>query len=346
MNKLKNSLACALLLGAACHAPADEYRFRLAHFWPTGSSVDQVISDWAETLHTESDGRITVDIYPAQTLAKAPQSYAATVSGVADIAVTAQGYTAGRFPLTQMIELPGIVKTAENASYVLQGLYDESLIGNEYQDTHPLFFFAHGPGHIHTREKPVLSPDDLNGLRIRRATTVVGELLTSLGAQPVGMPAPETYTAAQRGVIDGVAFPWQAMKDFRLNEQLTHHTAISLYTLSFITTMNSSSCERLPDDLKAVIDRNSGLNWATTMGRKLDELDALALQEAIDSGHSIHQIEDSARNPQWQPVLDEVIDRYIADLSAQSMPAQAVYDRARALVDSCDTKPKTMVSRG
>lgn len=344
MKKLKRSLVCALLLGAFSQAQADEYRLRLAHFWPTGSSVDEVIQDWAQTLHEESDGRLTVDIYPAQTLAKAPQSYAATVSGVADITVTAQGYTAGRFPLTQVIELPGIVKTAENASCVLQGLYDEQLISGEYQDTHPLFFFAHGPGHIHTREKPVLTPQDLNGLRIRRATTVVGELLTSLGAQPVGMPAPETYTAAQRGVIDGVAFPWQAMKDFRLNEQLSHHTALSLYTLSFITTMNPSSYQKLPDDLKAIIDRNSGMGWATAMGRKLDQLDAQARQEAIEKGHSFHQVDNPAQNPQWQPVLDAVTDRYIAELSAQSMPAQEVYDRARALTGSCDTSVATTVS--
>ncbi|GGO76429.1 C4-dicarboxylate ABC transporter [Marinobacterium nitratireducens] len=336
----KNTLLSAILLSTslvAGSAQAETHSLRLAHFWPAGSSVDEVVQDWAKTVHEASDGRLKIDIYPAQTLAKAPQSYAATVSGVADITVTAQGYTAGRFPLTQVIELPGIVKTAENASCVLQGLYDENLISREYQDTHPLFFFAHGPGHIHTREKPVLAPEDMNGLRIRRATTVVGELLTSLGAQPVGMPAPETYTAAQRGVIDGVAFPWQAMKEFRLNEQLSHHTALSLYTLSFITTMNNTSYQKLPDDLKAILDSNSGMAWATAMGRKLDQLDAQARQEAIDNGHSFHQVDNPAQNPLWKPVLDGVVASYIAELSAQSLPAQHVYDRAQALTVSCET---------
>lgn len=337
----KNALFSAIVLGSSLFAGtslAETHSLRLAHFWPAGSSVDEVAQDWAETVNEASDGRLKIDIYPAQTLAKAPQSYAATVSGVADITVTAQGYTAGRFPLTQVIELPGIVKTAENASCVLQGLYDENLISSEYQDTHPLFFFAHGPGHIHTREKPVLAPEDLNGLRIRRATTVVGELLTSLGAQPVGMPAPETYTAAQRGVIDGVAFPWQAMKEFRLNEQLNHHTALGLYTLSFITTMNTASYQKLPDDLKAILDNNSGMAWATAMGRKLDQLDAQARQEAIENGHSFHEVDNPAQNPLWKPVLDDVVASYITEVKAQSLPAQEVYDRAQALSGTCETR--------
>ncbi|WP_255854283.1 TRAP transporter substrate-binding protein [Marinobacterium rhizophilum] len=298
--------------------------------------MDHVINDWADTISKESSGRLEIDIYPSQTLAKAPQSYEATVNGIADIAVTAQGYSAGRFPLTQIIELPGIVKTAENASCVLQGLYDDRLISSEYQDTHPLFFFAHGPGHIHTKDQLVKSPEDLKGLRIRRATTVVGELLTSLGAQPVGMPAPETYTAAQRGVIDGVAFPWQAMQDFRLNDELTHHTEIGLYTLSFITTMNKKSYASLPDDLKLILDQNSGMKWARIMGKKLDEIDSEGLKQAMDNGHTVHKVENMASNERWRPFLDQVIRSHLDQLGVKALPAQNVFDNAMSRVTRCD----------
>ncbi|WP_432697828.1 TRAP transporter substrate-binding protein [Marinobacterium sp. YM272] len=337
LTSLIKPLAAGVLLGLSASAAQadDSYSLRLAHFWPAGSSVDKVVNAWAERLNERSDGRLTIDIYPSQTLAKAPASYDATVNGVADITVTAQGYTAGRFPLTQVIELPGIVTSAENASCVLQNLYDEELISNEYKDTHPLFFFAHGPGHIHTGEKPVKTPEDLSGLRIRRATTVVGDLLESLGAQPVGMPAPETYTAVQRGVMNGVAFPWQAMKDFRLNEQLTQHTEIGLYTLSFITTMNNASYTRLPDDLKQVIDENSGMEWARAMGKELDDLDARGREEALKDGHSFYTVEGGTENPAWKDTLQGVIDHNIEMLTAKSLPADQVYNRAKSLVPVC-----------
>lgn len=316
---------------------AEVHKLRLGHFWPAGSSVDVVINDWADTIAKESNGELKIEVYPTQTLAKAAQSYNSTVNGIADITVTAQGYMAGRFPLTQVIELPGIVKTAENASCVLQSLYDTNLIASEYTDTRPLFFFAHGPGHIHTSDTLVEQPDSLQGKRIRRATTVVAEILSSLEAQPVGMPAPDTYTAAQRRVIDGVAFPWQAMKDFRLNEQLTHHTELALYTLSFLTTMNKNVYAELPDHLKEVLDRNSGMEWSKIMGRKLDDLDAAGRAEAVAAGHTIGKVEDVANNPAWKPVLDQVVQNYLTAVKTNSIQANEVYRKALEYKDTCDT---------
>lgn len=336
----KATLIPTLLLGAlltATAAQAEVHKLRLGHFWPAGSSVDEVINDWADRVMEESNGELKIDIYPSETLAKAAQSYNSTVNGITDITVTAQGYMAGRFPLTQVIELPGIVKTAENASCVLQNLYDNNLIASEYQDTRPLFFFAHGPGHIHTSETLVEQPDSLQSKRIRRATTVVAEILASLEAQPVGMPAPETYTAAQRGVIDGVAFPWQAMKDFRLNEQLTHHTELALYTLSFLTTMNNSAYERLPDHLKEVLDNNSGMEWARTMGRKLDDLDAAGRAEAVAEGHTITTVDNVMTNPAWQPVLENVVQNYLTEVSTSSVDAKNIYQQALEYKESCDS---------
>jgi len=335
--KIKSVLLTILSSGilAASAAHADVHKLRLGHFWPAGSSVDQVITDWANKVKTDSNGELAIDIYPSQTLAKATQSYSATVNGIMDITVTAQGYMAGRFPLTQIIELPGIVSTAENASCVLQSLYNDKLISSEYKDTHPLFFFAHGPGHIHTNGKAILTPDDLNGLRVRRATTVVADILSSLGAQPVGMPAPETYTAAQRKVIDGVAFPWQAMKDFRLNEQLTAHTEMALYTLSFITTMNNRSYKALPTHLQQVIDHNSGMEWARIMGKKLDDLDASGRAQAVASGHTISSIDNIMDNPAWKPVLSSVVDSYLATVSKPSIDASDIYQKALTYKQSC-----------
>ncbi|MCW8356406.1 TRAP transporter substrate-binding protein [Marinomonas pontica] len=320
---------------ATSAAYADVHKLRLGHFWPAGSSVDQVITDWANKVKTDSNGEIAIDIYPSQTLAKAAQSYSATVKGILDITVTAQGYMAGRFPLTQIIELPGIVTNAENTSCVLQTLFDDESIASEYKDSHPLFFFAHGPGHIHTNGKNIAAPEDLNGMRIRRATTVVANILSSLGAQPVGMPAPETYTAAQRNIIDGVAFPWQAMKDFRLNEQLTSHTEMALYTLSFITTMNTRSYKALPAHLQKVIDDNSGMEWARTMGKKLDDLDTAGRTQAIAEGHSISNIDNIMENPAWKPVLSMVVDDYLTSVSKPNLNAKNIYENALSYKKSC-----------
>ncbi|GGO79838.1 C4-dicarboxylate ABC transporter [Marinobacterium nitratireducens] len=326
------ALSATLLAGGA---QAAEYNLRFAHFWPATSGMHQAFESWAQALEEDSDGRIEVEFYPSQTLAKAPQSYDAVKNRIADLTATVLGYSANRFPLTQVVELPGLVKTATQGSCMVQSLYDEGLISAEFEDTHPIYLFTHGPGHLHTKEKAIHEPEDLAGLKIRRPTTVVAELLEGLAAQPVGMPAPEAYPSLQRGVIDGVSFPWEGMKSFRLNEEASHHTEIGLYTVSFIITMNKGIYDGMPDDLKQIVDAHSGQAWAAKAGAAFDELDNLGRQEAVDAGHEIITLEGGAENPAWKPVLDAATEKYLGGLEDKGLPARKVYARAKELSESC-----------
>ncbi|WP_051014063.1 TRAP transporter substrate-binding protein [Pararhodospirillum photometricum] len=331
--------ACVLaaLLAGMAPASAAEVTLRFAHFWPAVSGPHRdVYQAWADAVTQASGGRIAVELYPGATLTKAPAQYDAVRSRLADVTATIQGYTANRFPLSQIVELPGLVKNGKHGACILQALYDDGLIKDEYRDTHPLFFFTHGPGHLHTRERVVKTPADLAGLRLRRPTVVTGALLESLGAKPVALPAPETYPAMQRGVIDGAALPWEAMGSFRLNELAPYHTEVGgLYTLAFVVTMNSDVYNALPPDLKAVLTAHSGAAWAEKAGRVFDGLDTVGRDEALKAGHTVVTIEGGADNPAWKPALDQATDAYLTDLETRGLPARAVYARAKALAASC-----------
>lgn len=336
--KIKSRFA-ALCLGAGMAltttSQAAEVNLRFAHFWPANSGLAQTLDLWGKTVEEESGGRIQVDMYPSQTLTKAPQTYDAIIKGITDVGATIQGYTANRFPQTQVVELPGIVKTAEQGSCIVQNLYDEGLFKGEYDDAQVLFMFTHGPGHIHTSGKAVTQPSDLEGMLVRRPTVVVGELLSGLGGEPIGLPAPEMYGAMSRGVINGVTLPWEAMGSFRLNELADQHTEIGLYSIAFVVAMNKRVYNGLPADLKTVIDNNSGLKWAAKFGTAYDELDVIGRQQAKDLQHHFTVIEGGVNNPQWKPILDQVTAEYLQQLESKGMPAHAIYDRAKALDESC-----------
>lgn len=198
------SILAAAVAGFTIASAQAETTLRMAHFWPGSSGVNEDIFEvWADTIEEESDGELTVEMFPSGTLAKPDAIYEAAANGIADIGATAQGYTAGRFPLSQIVELPGVATTATQGACVLQTLYDDGHLDSEYEDTRPLFMFTTGPGGIHTIDTDVQTPGDLDGLRIRRPTAVAGEILENMGAEPVGMPAPDIYTSMQRGVIDG-----------------------------------------------------------------------------------------------------------------------------------------------
>lgn len=324
-------------MGTSNQSQATEVTLRFAHFWPAVAGTHKKLFQvWADKVSTESGGKIKVEVYPSATLAKPPAQYEAVKNRVADVTAAVQGYTANRFPLTQVVELPGLVENAAQGSCILQSLYDEDLISAEYKDTKPLFFFTHGPGHIHTNDKVVKEPKDLAGLRIRRPTAVVAKMLEELKAQPVGMPAPQSYQSMQRGVIDGVALPYEGMVAFRLNELAKNHTEVGgLYTLSFLVTMNKQVYEAMSPDLKKVIDNNSGKAWSEIAATVFDEMDVIGRKAAVDAGHNIHTVEGGIQNPAWKPVLAAATESYLTELEGKGLPARKVYARAQELSKSC-----------
>lgn len=330
-NTIKSLFVCLLLLIVAQVKAATTLRF--AHFWPAASQVhEEVFVAWKESVEAASDGELQIELYPAQTLSKAAATYEATVNGITNIGATAQGYINGRFPLSQVVELPGIASSAVQGACVLQQLYDEGYLAAEYADSHVLFMFATGPGLLHTKDKPVHSPEDLKGLRIRRPTAVAGELLQSMGAMPLAMPAPEIYTAMQRGMIDGLSFPWEAMKTFRINELASYHTQLPFYTLVFVATMNKGDYERLSPAMQAVIDNHSGMKWARQVGEVFDKMDSEGLAQAQALGHEILIIDDPLNHADWQEALENGIDSYLKQAGDK---AETVYQAALIAAQSC-----------
>jgi len=131
--------------------------------------------------------------------------------------------------------------------------------------------FATGPGTLHSTNKLIGTPEDMRGMRIRRPSAVAGDIIESMGASPVGLPANDIYTSLQRGVVDGLSFPWEAMETFKLNELTKYHTNMPFYSSALMVTMNKDKYEGLPEDLKQVIDDNSGMALSKKVGAMWDK---------------------------------------------------------------------------
>ena len=336
MKKSQTTVTQAALLSALVFLPAvsqAQTTLRLAHVWPGGSMIDSALFQaWSKSVNEASDGQLNVEVFPSQTLAKSAQTYESTTRGITDVGASAQGYTAGRFPLTQIVELPGVSSSAREGACILQSLFEQGHLAQEYGDTHPLFFFTTGPGYLHTKEKLIETPDDLAGLRLRRPTPLVGDMLERLDAQAVGMPAPDVFTAMQRGVVDGLSFNWEGMKTFRLNELANYHTEVPLYDLSLFAVMNQRNYENLPEALQQVIDDHSGMEWSMRAAEVYDTLIAQGRQEAEVAGHEFIVIEDALNDPDWGPVLQETIDNYLNEVGGN---AREIYDAAMGLKEEC-----------
>lgn len=327
----------ALLAFGLGATPALASDLRLAHFMPAKSWQDtDMFLAWAEAVKKDSEGSLDVKVFPAQTLGKAPAGYDNAKTGITDIAWTVQGYTAGRFPLSQIMELPGLFDTAAQGSCAFQMLYDSGALADEYKETHVLYVHTHGPGQLHMAKKPVKTLADLQGMKLRRPTTVIGTLLSELGAEPVGLPAPGIYEALERGVIDGYMLTWESVTGFRLAELTKYHTDFGFYSLSFVTTMNKRTYEGLPAKAKAAIDKNSGMDWALVAGRGYDKADEEAIK-ALAPISETYQIPPAER-AEWQKAADRATAIYLDELKAKGLPGAELYEKVKGYVTECKAK--------
>ncbi len=309
---------------------------RFTHFWPATSSINQeVFEPWAKQIETDSNGRLKVELYPSSTLSKADVTYESAVKGTIDIGSQAHGYTSGRFPLTQILELPGLSSSATQMGCMLQTLYEDGTLAGEYEDSHLLFMYGAGPGALHTTDKLIRTPEDMKGLRIRRPSAVAGDIIESMGASPVGLPANDIYTSLQRGVIDGLSLPWEAVKTFKIDEVARYHTDIPFYSSALMVTMNKDKYNSLPDDLKKVIDDNSGMALANKVGEVFDKHDTTVLQAAKDDGHEVFEVLDPLNDPAWKGPLEKGTKKYLDDVTALGHDAQGVYEKAKAASAAC-----------
>jgi len=252
-----------------------------------------------------------------------------------DVIWTVIGYTPGRFPTSETFELPFIMSlSAEENSRAFHEFMVENA-SREFTDTHVLAFHTHGPGLIHSRN-PVTSLEDFQNLKIRGGSRVINLMLEKLGAEPVGMPVPAVPEGLSSGVIDATTIPWEVTPALHVAELVHNHTGFSgdhgWYTQTFVFAMNKNTYDNLPDDLKAIIDANSGPDLAAEFGRAMDEGDDVGLKIAQDAGNNIITL-DEAETERWKAVAQEVIDDWIADMNDRGYDGQALLDRARELID-------------
>lgn len=308
---------------------------RMSHFMPAPSAMNmQVFEPWAKKIEKESNGRIKIENFSGSTLSKASETYDAAVSGKVDIGIQLQGYSSGRFPLSQIAELPGMSSSASQMSCLMQTLYDDGTISSEYKDSHVLALYGLGPGVLHS-SKLIATPEDMRGLRIRRPSAVAGDIIESMGAAPVGLPATDIYTSLQRGVIDGLSLPWDGVPVFRVNELVKNHTNIPLYSSSFVMNMNQEKYDSLPADLKKVIDDNSGMVFAKMVGDVISKMDIEALQEAKDAGDAIVDIPDPLNDPAWSGPLKKGTQHYLDSVSQGTVDAKAIYKKVQEVSNAC-----------
>jgi TRAP-type C4-dicarboxylate transport system substrate-binding protein len=267
-----------------------------------------------------------------------PQLYDQARDGVADIVWTLPGYTAGRFPRIETFELPfvGARRAIVNSRATQEFL--ERHLKEELREVHPICLWGQDHGVIHSRRQ-VKTLEDMKGLKVRFPTRLSGEALKALGASPVGMPVPQVPESITQGVIDSAVVPWEVVPALKLHELVKYHTEIpgspTFYIATFMLVMNRDKYQSLPADLKAAIDKNTGLPAAELAAAAWDNAAVTASEAARKRGNTIYTLtEDEAAR--WRKTTDPVIDGWLAQMKDKGVDGTRLLEDARALIAKYD----------
>jgi TRAP-type transport system periplasmic protein len=292
---------------------------------------------WMDKVEKDSAGRIKFEAYPAMQLGGSPvQLYDQAKDGVVDIVWTLPGNTPGRFPRVEVFELPFMMNNAEATSRAYWE-YVQTMAPDEFRDLQVIALQVHGPGMFHTKDKLIRTADDLRGMKLRGPTRQITKMLGYLGATPVGMPLPAITDALSKGTIDGCVIPWEVVPSIKVNELTRFHSEFdpaggALYTTTFVMGMNKAKYNALAPDLKAVIDRNSGVETSGWLGKVQQGGDAAGRKSASDRNNTIHTI-PAAEAQEFKRKARLVEVEWVEDMNKRNFDGKKLLEGARSLIE-------------
>lgn len=302
-------------------------------FFPAPHKNSVLATEWGKEVEKRTKGEVQVTMFYGGTLTPAPACYDGVVKGISDVGMSVFSYTMGKFPLSEVLDLPLGSRTAATATRMVNDYYNK-FKPKEMDEVQIMYLHAHGPGIIHNKSKVIAKLEDLKGVKIR-ATGTTGKVVSALGATAVGMPMGETYDAISRGVAEGVACPMEALQGWKLGEVVKHTTQNfgTAYNLSFFVAMNKSKWNTLAPDVRKIIEQVNE-EWIVKTGQAWDEIDKAGSDFYQKQGGKITTL-SKAEDARWVKAVQPIFDEYVKEKTAKGLPAQEALkfcqDRLRQL---------------
>ncbi len=312
-------VAALMVLGG--HSPGQSKTLELTYsiFFPATHGHTLLATEWAKEVEKRTNGAVKINMFPGATLTPADQCYDGVVKGISDIGMSVLSYTKGRFPLSEVIDLPLGYTKGIQVTRLCNAFYDK-FKPKEFDDVKIMYLHGHGPGIFHTK-KPVEKMEDLKGMKVRCSGTSA-KVVAALGATPVAMPQNECYDSLQKGVVDGVVSPIETLKGWKFAEVIKSTTQNfgSAYTLGFFVAMNKKKWDSLPKDVQQTIEQINK-EWIDKTGDGWDSFDKIGTEFTLSKGNKIIPLskEEDAR---WAKTVSPVLDEYVAAMKAKGLPGE------------------------
>jgi TRAP-type C4-dicarboxylate transport system substrate-binding protein len=316
--------AGAVLSGGA---GAQTIELKLSHFVPPQHTFHKWATAWTEKLEKESNGRLKFTIYPNGQLVGPPnRQFDAARNGVTDIAWVLHGVTPGRYPVTELANLPfqwpgggeaDIVEMARRMTALAPKYF-----AAEHTGLHILFMSMANPVVVYSKN-PINKLDDFKGIKIRYASLANKVMLDALGATTLLIQPPESQDALNKGIAQAATFPHEAGLAYDLASVVKYAIHPGMASATFAMAMNPAKYNSLPPDLKALLDKESGVGAAVSFGTAWKDQEKHALEiETKQKGLQIIEL-PAGEVAKLKDLAKAQTEESVAGLEKQGKPARA-----------------------
>ena len=314
------TLAC---IPAYASPPKKQIVLKISSFLPLAHATSRALSDFAKEIELKSQERIKCELYWSGALGKNKQHYDMAVTGVADITIFVTAYAPGRFPLISVATLPLAFVSSPQGTEITQKFYKEYLFKNgEFNDVKLLSLLFSPPYPLGTTKKAIRTVKDFKGVKVRTPGAGVTDVLKALGSIPVTLAPGEDYTALERGIVDGVVNSYSTMDSYKLYELIGHVTEAGLGGIIVCYQMNKKSYERLPADLKSVIDK-AGEKLGMNGANHFFKIDSKVREQFKVRGIEIITFSDKEMKQMREKVIP-LYDKWAKDKEDRGLPGREV----------------------
>lgn len=323
-------------------AHAQTVELKLSHYLPPNHTINVELIRWASDLEKKSDGRLKISIFSSGQMGPITRQFDLARTGVADMAFLLHGATPGRFPLTELSNLPYVFnpetggtmkKPVSNAesSAILTSVSGQ--LAKEHDGTKILYMIATPTLSLFFNKDKVRKPADMKGMRIRHNGPVPSKMIELWGATPAAVAPVELADALEKGTVQGMTFSYEAAQAFQFGSVVKSVTEINAYAVSFALVMNEKKYDSLPADLRKLIDDSTGIGGARRVGAKYDESEAVGRKYVLENKTDII-VPTAAEQLGFKLPLKPLVEQVIEAAQGKGLPARKFYDDLRARVNA------------
>jgi TRAP-type transport system periplasmic protein len=320
--------ATALFAAGAAQAQDKPVMLKLSSWVPAQHPLNPSLQAWADDIKKASGGTITATLFPSEQLGKAFDHYDMARDGIADFAYVNPGYQPGHFPIIAGASLPFLFANAKGGTAAINDWYKQ-YAPQEMKDVKVCFAFVHDPGTFHARKKITL-PSDIKGMKIRPATSTIGQMVTSLGGTNVQSSAPEARDMLERGVADALTFPWGSVALFGIDKVVKYHMEVPLYVTPFVWAMNNAKYDSMSPAQKKVIDDHCTTEWAEKVASPWADFEHNGIAKiAAEPGHDVYKLTPDQLKA-WRDAMGPVDAQWAESVKKVGQDPKQVMDSLKA----------------